>query len=216
MEEETVSDDQQINVRLSHSLRLSTAVAIGSSVTVGLSVYLFLGPIFADSGTQTPATYLVTLIFFLPIVLALAERSSVTPGRGGLFNLSRGSGSVALAFSTGWALVGGLIGLAALFALEGGLALSQMFVLFLEIELESRWLSVLLILLIAVRQMSNGAHSWKRRTGFVYATIILLGVILLAAWLQSTETPPTWAYVPTSTLFAYLPFLGISLWGMLN
>ena len=172
MEEGNSLESQQLNVRLSQNMRLWTAVAIGSSVTVGLSVYLLLGLIYQDAAAQAPTTYLLTLFFLLPVVLALAERSSVTPGRGGLFNLSRSAGSVALAYSTGWITAGGLLGLGALFAWEGGLALSQMLSFLFEIEIGWRWLSALLILLILLRFLSEAADRWKRRTTFVYAAIL--------------------------------------------
>ena len=209
-----VQSTQQLNVRLSHNMRLWTAVAIGSSVTVGMSVYLLLGLIYQDSAAQAPTTYLLTLFFFLPVVLALAERSSVTPGQGGLFNLSRSAGSVALAFSSGWIAVGGLLGLAALFAWEGGLALSQMLSMLFEIEIGWRWLSALLILLIMLRFLSKAADRWKRRTTFVYAAILFIATLLYAAWFGPTATPSTWVYLPSSTFFSAVPFLAISLWGL--
>ncbi|NCF69003.1 MAG: DUF389 domain-containing protein [Chloroflexi bacterium] len=211
---EESSNRQQANVRLSKPMRRSTAVAIGSTVTVGLTVYLLLGPIYSDAGTETPTYYLLTLFFFLPLVLALAERASVTPGQGGLFNLSRGAGSVALAFSTGWILVGGLIGLAGLFAWEGGLALSQIVNLFFEIELEGRWLSVILILLLLFRNMSEVSDSWKRRKTIVYAAVLMLVIVLFAARFGSTELPDTWVYIPSSNLFTKIPFLAVSLWSL--
>jgi uncharacterized hydrophobic protein (TIGR00271 family) len=199
---------------MSHTLRLTTVVAIGSSVTVGLSVYLFLGPIYSDAGTQTPSAYTLIIFFLLPLILTLAERSSVTPGRGGIFNLSRSAGSLPLAFITGWSLLGGLFGLAALFAWEGGLVLSHLLSLFFTIQLDGRWLSVLLVLLILLRFQSHAKGIWKRRTTFVYAAIILLFLILFAAWLAPVEIPSTWIYIPTSTLLSTAPYLAVGLWGL--
>ncbi len=195
-------------------MRMTTAVAIGSSVTVGLSIYLFLGAVYGEAGTQAPSTYILTLIFLLPLVLTLAERSSVTPGSGGIFNLSRSAGSVPLAFITGWSLLGGLFGLAALFAWEGGLVLSRLISLFFTIELEGRWLSALLIFLVLLRFQTRTSGIWKRRSTFVYAAIILLSLILFTAWFAPIDIPSTWIYIPSSNLLSSMPYLVVGLWGL--
>ncbi len=202
------------NVRLGYTVHLATIVAIGSLVTVGMTVYFFLGPIFELSGTSTPSTYALTIFFFLPLALALAERSSVTPGRGGLFNLSRSSGSVPLAFTTGWLIIGGLLSLAALFAWEGGLALHELISLFSENEFDERWLAVSLILIAVLFTRSQTIDVWRRRSALVYGAILLLATVIFAAWFAPLEVPSTWIYVPSSTLSLSAPFISVSLWSM--
>ena len=89
MADQVTSKDKEADIRFSPFMRLSTAVALGSLATVGLGVYLLVGQILRNLGQQTPLAYVLTVIFFAPVILVLAERAAVMRGRGGIFNLAR-------------------------------------------------------------------------------------------------------------------------------
>lgn len=209
-----MSQEQQTNLRIDHSMPLTSVIAVGSLVTVGLGIYLLIGPVYSILGQQTPTQYVLTIFFSIPLVLALAERSSGTPGRGGLFNLSRSSGSVPLAFATGWLVVIGLVALAALFAWESGLAVSRILSLLFEIELDGRLLSVFLLLLVLLRVLSSDSDIWKRRKVFVFAALLLLFFMVVAAWLAPVEIPTTWVYMPEYSALIVFPYLAVGLWSL--
>ena len=90
--DQVTSGDTEADVRFSPFMRLSMAVALGSLATVGLGVYLLVGGILKNLGQQTPLAYALTVLFFVPVILVLAERAAVIRGRGGIFHLAR-SGS---------------------------------------------------------------------------------------------------------------------------
>ena len=93
MADKVTSDGKEADIRSSRFIRLSTAIALGSLATVGLGVYLLVGPILRNLGQQTPFAYFLTVLFFAPVILVLAERAAIIRGRGGIFNLAR-SGDV--------------------------------------------------------------------------------------------------------------------------
>lgn len=214
MSTQETSGEPKANVRIGRSMRLTTAVAMGTVVTVGLTVYLFLGSIFEETGVEAPTSYLLTLFFFLPIVLAVAERASATPGPGGLFNLSRTSGSVRLAFTTGWLLLGGLFGLAALFAWEGGIAVSQFISAFFFIQIEPTWLAALLVFLVLLFTQSRTMAIWKRRSTYVYLSIVILAFLMISAWFAPVDIPTSWIYLPSIRLLSTISFIAVSLWSI--
>jgi amino acid transporter len=110
------------------------AVALGSLATVGLGVYLLVGGILKNLGQQTPLAYALTILFFVPVILVLAERAAVIRGRGGIFHLARSGDVVWLNYWTGWLLALGYFCLVALFAWGAGQVLSAGLLDFLEFE----------------------------------------------------------------------------------
>ncbi len=193
---------------------LKTAVAIGSTVTVGLSVFLLVGEVYRTTGEQAPAAYALTIFAFLLVILAIAERAGATPGKNGLFSLSRSSHSITISYGTGWVLFGGILFLTAIFAWEGGIALQRVLIQLFEFTVDGRLISALILLLVLPRLLSRSEAPWRKRTFLAYAAIAVLFILLIAAWRTPLEPSSAYVYLPSSEIIAIAPLLLLTLWSL--
>ncbi|MCP4361957.1 MAG: amino acid permease, partial [Chloroflexi bacterium] len=161
------------NVRHSSFLSFWAAVALGSAVSVGLGVYLLNGPIFRLVGRQTPGAYLLALLFFVPIVLTLAERAAVYPGSGGLFNLAKRSQNIFISFTAGWLLLGGTLFLGAILAWGAGQYLQVGLANYFDLDLNPTAIGLTLVLLVTLSQLYGSTADWRNRTIFIFGAILL-------------------------------------------
>lgn len=209
-EADGVSGQEKFESRQFTSLK--TAVAIGCMVTVGLSIFLLLGPVYQQSGKQTSAAYGLTIFFFLLLILSVAERAGATSGKGGLYSLPRSSHLLTTSFATGWILFGGILFLTAVFAWEGGLALGRIMATLFEYDLDGRLLSALILLIVLPHLVARSESPWRRRTFLVYSAILVLIILVFAAWRTSLESASSYAYLPSGMLVTSAPLLVVSLW----
>ncbi len=161
MADQVKSKGKEADIRFSPFMRLSTSVALGSLATVGLGVYLLVGQILRNLGQQTPFAYVLTVLFFAPVILVLAERAAVMRGRGGIFNLARSGDVVSLGYWTGWLLLLGHFCLGALFAWGAGVLLSTGLLGYLEIEVDYRLLAVLAVALVVSLRLIRHDSAWN-------------------------------------------------------
>ena len=120
-----MSQNNTSNVNHSRYLNLSTITAVAGIVPVSVSVYLATSTVFNISGRQTAFTYLISALFFLPIILSLSERVTASKKSSGIFSLMRENHDLRFAYAVGWLMLGGLLFLGALLAYGGGIYLNN-------------------------------------------------------------------------------------------
>ena len=98
------------SIRYSRYLGASTLVAMGSNISIGVGIYLLIGPILQIVGHKTPMAYLLTLFFFIPIILTLAERMPIIRHAGGVYALTRAREKRAARLSQWLDAVGWVVG----------------------------------------------------------------------------------------------------------
>ncbi|MDX1417219.1 MAG: hypothetical protein R3293_23635, partial [Candidatus Promineifilaceae bacterium] len=195
-------------------IRLRTAVAIGTLVTIGISVFLLLGVVYQEVGTETAASYGLTLFFFLLPILAIAERASATTGRGGLYSLTRSSQSISISFAAGWLLLGGILFLISVFTWQGAAALQEILDRLFELQIDGLWPTILIMLIVLPRMLSRSEKQWKKRTYLVYAAILVLIVLIIGLRSTTIESPTAYVNITSGTLASITPILLISLWSL--
>ncbi len=208
------SEENGSEFNIGSRVSLKTAVAIGCTVTVGLFVYLLIGPIFQKLGRQAPSAYALTIFFFFLIILTIAERGSGTRGGGGLYSLSRSNDEITIAFGTGWALLGGLTLLAAIFAYLAGLALSQILSQLYEIDLTPPLFGAISLLISLPRQLIRSSSPWRKRTTILYGTILVLLIFIVAIRQRPLTLGSAYSYLPSELIFSIAPLMIISLWSV--
>jgi len=194
-------------------MRLSTAVALGSLATVGIAVYLLAGQVLQNLGNQTPLAYVLTVLFFIPVILVLAERAAIMRGRGGIFNLTRSSDSVSLIYWTGWLLALGYICLTALFTWGAGRLLSIALLDFLAIEVDFRLLSVATIAVIAAIRLLRHDSSWNLKRALIYGSILIIFILTVRIWIRPVQITTYSIFLPSADPLKAIPFLAIGIWG---
>ena len=202
------------SIRYSRYLGVSTLVAMGSNISVGVGIFLLIGPILQIMGYQTPMAYVLTLIFFLPIILTLAERMPAIRNAGGIYDLTRAQENVRRGFINGWMLLGGLLGLGALLALGTTQYVTYLLAQFFDASLSAGLLTVLLVLLIAVNQYLGTHAEWGKRRLFVFAAILFLLFLLILAVVKPQPNMLGYAWLPTTNEIEAVPYLAIGLWGI--
>ncbi|MCP4167284.1 MAG: hypothetical protein GY759_15555 [Chloroflexi bacterium] len=202
-------------IRYSRVLTLWRTVALGSSVTVGLAIYTLLGPTLLLAGRENVVgSYLLLLILALPIALTLAERAGVISGRGGVYNLVRTRGNLALSFSTGWLLVGGQISLVALLGWGLAVHLDVVLVRLLERQIDLNQIAALMIGLVIANHILSTRVRWRARTAGIFASIAILTAMVVANLLQGVENPlKDWVSYSSNDMFDAAVLLGAGLWG---
>ena len=93
-------------IGFSRTLGISDAFALGTGLAVGIGIIVLGEVIFRSSGSQAPLVYAVASFLFLPAVLSLIERASVTPRAAGFYQLSSLDGSSGQNFAIGWLSIG--------------------------------------------------------------------------------------------------------------
>ena len=212
--DQVTSGDTEADVRFSPFMRLSMAVALGSLATVGLGVYLLVGGILKNLGQQTPLAYALTVLFFVPVILVLAERAAVIRGRGGIFHLARSGDVVWLNYWTGWLLALGYFCLVALFAWGAGQVLSAGLLDFLELEVDYRLLAAFAVVLIVFLRQIRRESAWNQKRGLIYGSILVVLILTIRLWVRPVPATPTSGFLPTQDPISALPFLAIGLWGV--
>jgi uncharacterized hydrophobic protein (TIGR00271 family) len=195
-------------------MRLSTAVALGSLATVGLGVYLLVGQILRNLGQQTPFAYVLTVLFFAPVILVLAERAAVMRGRGGIFNLARSGDGVSLSYWTGWLLALGYFCLAGLFAWGAGQVLSTGLLDYLGLEVDYRLPAALAVVLVALLRQIRRESAWNLKRGLIYGSILVALILTIRLWVRPVQITPSSAFLPTQDPIKAIPFLAIGMWGV--
>ncbi|MDX1379460.1 MAG: amino acid permease, partial [Anaerolineales bacterium] len=195
-------------------MRLSTAIALGSLATVGLGVYLLVGPVLKNLGSQTLIAYVLTVIFFIPVILVLAERAAVIRGRGGLFNLARSGDIVWLSYWTGWLLLSGYFCLIALFAWGAGQALNTAILDFAELDVDYRLLAALAVVLVVLLRLIRSESAWNFKSGIIYASILVSFLLTLRLWVIPVRSIPPSSFLPTQDSIRAVPFLAVGMWGL--
>ncbi len=205
---------QSPNVNHSRYLNLSTATAVAGIIPISVGVYLSTNAIFAISGRQTTLTYLISALFFLPILLSLAERVTASKKSSGIFSLMRENHDLRFAYAVGWLMLGGLLFLGALLAYGGGVYLNQLLMRYFETSPEPRWLAIAFILPIIVNHAFGARANWTRRLMVLAAAV----VVLISLLLWANANPPIaiigYSYLATGSLLEAIPYLAISLWGI--
>lgn len=214
MADKVTSDGKEADIRSSRFIRLSTAIALGSLATVGLGVYLLVGPILRNLGQQTPFAYFLTVLFFAPVILVLAERAAIIRGRGGIFNLARSGDVVSLGYWTGWLLAFGYFCLAALYAWGAGQVLSTGLLDYLGLEVDYRLLAALAVVFVALLRLIRRESAWNLKSGLIYGSILVALILTIRLWVQPVQITPSSAFLPTQDAIRAVPFLAIGMWGV--
>jgi len=212
--DQVTSKDKVADIRFGVFMHLSTSVALGSLGTVGLGVYLLVGQILRNLGQQTPIAYVLTILFFAPVILVLAERAAVIRGRGGLFNLARSGDAVSLSYWTGWLLALGHFCLGALFAWGAGVLLSTGLLDYLEVEVDFRLLAALAVILAASLRLIRDDSAWNLKRGLIYGSILVALILTIRIWVRPVQVTQSFAYLPTQDPIKAVPFLAIAMWGI--
>lgn len=213
MADKVASKDKEADIRFSRFMRLPTAIALGSLATVGLGVYLLVDPILRNLGQQTPFAYVLTILFFTPMILVLAERSAVSRGRGGIFNLARSNDVVSFSYWTGWLLAFGYFCLAALYAWGAGQALSKG-LLDLGFEVDYRLLAALAVVFVALLRLFRRKSVWNLKSGLIVGSILIFFILTIRLWVQPVQTTPSSTFLPRQDPIEAIPFLAIGMWGI--
>jgi len=201
------------DVEYSRVLTLPGMVALGSLASVGLGVYLLVGRIVGLMGSQTPLAYGLAVFFFLPIILVLGERAAVTRGSGGLYNLTRGGTGIGLQYWTGWLLFGGYFLLGAIFAWAAGSVLAFVIDIAFAIEVDSRLLAIVVILIISLLRLPDFRTGWRIKTIILGISILFILALALRLLFFPITVSPASAYLPTKDALRAVPFIAIGLFG---
>ena len=202
------------DIRYSRILGLSTVVALGSLATVALAAFLLVDPLISFIGNQAPFAYGLFILFFFPIVLALAERAAVTRGDGGIFNLTKTSDIVGLQYWSGWLILGGYFSLAAIYALAGGFMLSTGLASLAGIEIDARLLAILVIFIVGLAKVPDVQAKWRVKTIIIYLSIIFVLALVIRLWVSPVEVTPSYAFLPSNDPMSAIPYLALGLWGI--
>jgi uncharacterized hydrophobic protein (TIGR00271 family) len=201
-------------IRHSRYLGVPTLIAMGTNITVGIGIYLLIGSILQSMGYQTPMTYLLILLFFLPIILTLAERTPIIQDTGGIYDLTQARENVRRGFLNGWMLMGGLLGLGALLAV--GTAeyfnsfLAQLFTSSESVEL----LTTIFVLLVALNQYLGTHAEWRKRRLLVFGSIVFLLTLLALALVRPPSGLEGYVWLPAGNEIDTIPYFAIGLWGI--
>ncbi len=214
MADQVKSNDKKADIRISPFMRLSTAVALGSLAAVGLGVYLLVGQTLRNLGQQTPFAYILTVLFFVPVILVLAERAAVMRGRGGIFNMARSRDVVSLSYWTGWLLAFGYFCLAALFAWGAGQVLSTGLLDYLGLEVDYRLPAVIAVVLVALLRQIRRESAWNLKRGIIFGGILVALILTIRLWVRPVQITPSSAFLPTQDPIKAIPFLAIGMWGV--
>jgi len=209
-----MSQNSPRDVNHSRYLNLLTATAVAAIIPVSIGVYLSTNTIFGISGRQTPLTYLVSALFFIPIILSLAERVTASKKRSGIFSLMYANHDVRYAYAVGWLMLGGLLFLGALLAYGGGIYLSELLLRYFETRIDPRWLAGAFILPVIVNHTFGARANWSIRLMALVAAVVLL--VSLLVWVNAN--PPLsiigYSYLSNGTFLEAIPYLTIGLWGL--
>jgi uncharacterized hydrophobic protein (TIGR00271 family) len=206
----------QTAVRFSRVMRLRWVVALGASISVGLGVFTLLGQYAQLAGRQElVGPYLLMILMAVPLILTYAERGSVISGSGGAYNLARYSGSVWLSFGAGWLLLSGYASLMALLGWGMALHFNLITENFFDLSLDLIPLTAAVIGLTALYNILGRSWSWKTRSTYVFASIVLLLLIILRDIIR--PAPPeseTSLLFYSRSIMVVATFMLSSLWGL--
>jgi uncharacterized hydrophobic protein (TIGR00271 family) len=180
-----------------------------------LGVFIYLGFALDVAGTRAPLAYGLTVLIFLPVVLAYAERALAIPSGDGLLRLGRSDDRVWMAYADDWLALGGFAGLIGLLgwgvALHVNLLLGRLF----GLNLPGSFLAICAIALIAINRVFGIRGSLRMRMRLIYISVPLLILVVGIGWL-SAENLPSVRFslrVPGDTAGAIALLSGL-LWGL--
>lgn len=202
-------------VRFSRILPLSRLAAIGASVAVGIGVLTLLGPVFQlTAGSSVLVPYLLLLAMALPFVLTLGERTAVVAG-GDAYGLTRRFGILWLIFANGWTQFGGYAAVIALLCWGVALHIQAFFTRGLALDIPSTWLALGVLLVTAVANILGTRANWRRRVTFIYVTLVLFAVLVVALTIALRgTTAPAVLNTASPSLYTAAVVLVSSLWGL--
>jgi amino acid permease len=141
-------------VRYSRVFSLPWLVSLGVSVSVGIGIFILAGPINQFSG---PSTLVLSYIFYaivsIPIILTYAERSSLSQGGDGAYQIAKAREMPWSTFATGWVLIAGYIALTSLLAWGIVLLLNTALDIFLGKTFPEHWIAIGIIGLAAANNL---------------------------------------------------------------
>jgi len=166
-------------LRYSRDMRFFRAVTLGLGVILSVGVFLLMGPIVQWAGARGPYAYLIAGALFLPTALSLAELMAAS-GPVGVRSVIEASERQLSSYLAGWALLGGGIVLGGLLVRGSSEYLSLLVVDLFELTLDSRWLGlVILLLLVANSLLGSRENRWWQNAIVISALVTML---LLGGW----------------------------------
>lgn len=203
-------------VRFSRTLNLRLVTAMGASVTVGLGVYTLIFQVMRLSASDLAwQPFVVMMVLALPVLLTYAERASVIPGSGDVYDLVSRGEFLWPAFTSGWVLLGGYVSLIALLGWGTASFIETFLWLFFQQTLDVSWLAIGVILLVTLNNLLGMSIFWRTRATFIFLGIGFL--LLLSIWALFVPNP-VGQDVPVASRSDSLLYVGTllisSLWGI--
>ncbi|HFE67633.1 MAG TPA: TIGR00341 family protein [Chloroflexi bacterium] len=204
------------HTRTGNVWRLPEKVALGLVATVGMAVLVLIGSAFQLTTTGVSATYLLTGLFILLLLIAYLERITATSlNAKTVLDMARQTAPVELVYSGGWLLIGGAFGLAGLFAWGIAIHTNTLLADIFQWDISNRWLTLgLWFFLIAL----NAKRTFRlpgQQTIAVGASVLFLTIIIVWGILHpATAASRIYAEFDNLQLNAVV-YLSLMLWGML-
>ncbi len=203
-----------LDVRSSRVLSIPVAAAIGATLSLSATVLVLLGPLVGVAGRAAPSAYLLSLVFFLPVILSLVESAYVPGEPGGLFHLARVRSRLQSSFLIGWLLLGGLALLGAGLTLGAAGYLTRLGQIFFAADLGGVGPGLALLALVTLNQWPRSAASWPRRAAVFFGGLVALAGLLGWARWAAPEPLQVYAFLPSRDPIDGLQFLVVGLWGL--
>jgi uncharacterized hydrophobic protein (TIGR00271 family) len=207
---------EQGSVRYSRELGRRVLTTLGVSVSIGVLLYTLLGPLTTLAGGESLVqTFVLMGVISVLIVLTYSERIGVIPGSGGPYNLARMSRFLWLEFFTGWLLAGGYVSLGALLSYGASIYVDIILRQFLVFEIELRWLSLAVLLFVAITQaLGRGLKWWSRLTLVGGSMLVVLLLSIRAVFLPGEGEGISSFFVPIADTTTLATLSMSSLWGL--
>ena len=154
------------------TLALSVCFAISALISMPLAVEL--------GDADAPSLYLLAFPLYLPLLLALADRSRLATELSSLYHLARVNDSAPRVFFTGWLKLGGYIAVGALLVRGIARSVDTWLVHLLGIEVAALWIAVLVVFLSSLDEIFLRGSLWRIRKVTVSAAV--LATVGLISW----------------------------------
>jgi len=160
-------------------------------------------------------SYLIYLVISIPIIFTYAERSSLIRGRDGAYQIAKARDFSSITFVTGWMLIAGYIALTALLAWGIALLLNTAFKLFFDTTFPEYWISIGIIVLVALNNLIERQTNWKVNGIFTFLSISFLVFLTIRGFLvpqpevaamsaRSVTTQQTYSLASTTLMISTL------------
>jgi uncharacterized hydrophobic protein (TIGR00271 family) len=204
------------NVRYSRVLALPGALALGTCLGVAITVYSLLGELVLAAGKiSLPVVFIITAMLALPIILTLAERVGVAPGRGGLYHLAQHTDNPLIMYATGLVQFTGYASLISMLAWGISLFVDLILQQYLSMQIQSNWIAAGVLLLFAIYHLIRGGSGW--RTLALITTLGVLSILALSvrSFFGLQNVQPLVEFSPsTMTSMNLAALLASSFWGL--